>query len=171
MLLHYAKKEGFTDPEGWVYESKWRLRVSRYKRKFVCTTRPCSSNDQFIYEVKHASSMKEVEEFLKIFGNVEKNNGITRITNSTSQISIIGTKIRIELNDGSNGVLRLFEQQLEKTVNCIHCGACIGACKVGALQIQNNRIVVSDDCTHCLECIRPKGIRKGCISLNYNPRA
>lgn len=88
---------------------------------------------------------------------------------STLQISIVGNRIRVEPNDGSNEVLRLFEQQLEKALNCIQCGACIGACKVGALQIQNKRIVISDDCTHCLECIRPKGLRKGCISLNYAP--
>ena len=169
MLLGYAKKEGFTDAEDWVYKAKWRLRVSRYKHKFVCTTRPCSISDQFIYKVKHASYMKQVEEFMKIFGDVHKNGAITRIINSTLQISIVGDRIRVELNAESNGVLRLFEQQLEKAINCIHCGACLGACKVGALRIQNKRIVISDDCTHCLECIRPKGIRKGCISLNYKP--
>jgi len=112
--------------------------------------------------------MKQIKQFLKIFGKIEKTNLITRIMNSTSKISIVGNTIRVEPNDGSKEFLGLFEQQLEKAINCVQCGACLGVCKVGALQIQNHRIVISDDCTHCLECIRPKGLRKGCISLNYN---
>jgi phosphoadenosine phosphosulfate reductase len=168
-LRNFAIKEGLANIEGWIRKGKWRLRASKYKYKFISITRPCSSSDQFVYLVNDAPSMKQVEEFMKIFGKIEKKGGITRINNSQIQISIIGNRIHVEPNGDLTKFLPLFERQLEKALNCIHCGTCLGTCRRDALRLGNNRIVVSGDCTHCLECIKPKGIRKGCVALNYRP--
>ena len=36
---------------------------------------------------------------------------------------------------------------------CAYCGSCVGVCPVGALDLQETRIVVSDECTDCGLCV------------------
>jgi len=36
---------------------------------------------------------------------------------------------------------------------CIGCGACVDACPVNAIKIENNKAVVSDDCIDCGACV------------------
>ncbi len=38
-------------------------------------------------------------------------------------------------------------------LRCAYCGSCISICPVGALDLQETRLVVSDDCTECNLCI------------------
>ena len=36
---------------------------------------------------------------------------------------------------------------------CTGCGACVDACPVNAIKIENNKAVVSDDCIDCGACV------------------
>ena len=56
---------------------------------------------------------------------------------------------------------------MEKALNCIGCGACVGSCQQGFLKIVDNCLSISVKCTHCLECLKPNGLRMGCVARNY----
>lgn len=40
-----------------------------------------------------------------------------------------------------------------QSMNCIHCGRCISACKVGAISFSNKNFIDRDICTACGECV------------------
>lgn len=37
---------------------------------------------------------------------------------------------------------------------CGYCGACVGVCPEGALELVETRLEVNDDCTNCGTCVR-----------------
>lgn len=40
-----------------------------------------------------------------------------------------------------------------QSMNCIHCGRCISACKIGAISFNNKNFIDRDICTACGECV------------------
>ncbi len=36
---------------------------------------------------------------------------------------------------------------------CTGCGACVGACPVNVIKIENDKAVISDDCIDCGACV------------------
>ncbi len=40
-----------------------------------------------------------------------------------------------------------------QSMNCIHCGKCISACKIGAISFSNKNFIDRDICTACGECV------------------
>lgn len=165
ILRSYAKINDYTDIEGWIKLNKWRFRVTKYDKQFIKTNNLCSIENNVIYNIiNNKNQNKEIMEFMKVFGPVEKKNKISHIKNHHLNLSIIGNKIRVKYKNES--AKHNFEHQLEKAMNCIGCGACIGTCERGAIYIQNNKFRISDNCTHCLKCLN-NGLRKGCIALNY----
>lgn len=40
-----------------------------------------------------------------------------------------------------------------QSMNCIHCGRCISACKIGAISFSNKNFIDRDICTACGECV------------------
>ncbi len=36
---------------------------------------------------------------------------------------------------------------------CTGCGACVDACPVNAIKIENDKAVISDDCIDCGACV------------------
>nr|WP_315115051.1 glycyl-radical enzyme activating protein [Clostridium intestinale] len=40
-----------------------------------------------------------------------------------------------------------------QSMNCIHCGRCISACKIGAINANNKNFIDRDICTACGECV------------------
>ena len=40
-----------------------------------------------------------------------------------------------------------------QSMNCIHCGRCISACKIGAINPNNKNFIDRDICTACGECV------------------
>jgi len=166
-LKKYAKNTEITDLEKWIESGKWRYRVSRYKKEHIIKYNTCSIKPQFIYNIDNLDKRDEVIQFLKIFGSLKKHNKILTIQNHNLDLAIINNNIRVKYYSDNRQIQKQLEKQLEKAVNCINCGACIGNCPLNAISMVNGKICVSDSCTHCLKCIQPKGLRKGCISLNY----
>jgi len=167
MLRKFAETHGLYDIDEWIRNGKWRFRASKYNKKYVKTKKLCSTFNQEMYKISDKSKMPDIIEFMKIFGNIDQTTSITNIKNHHLDISFIGRNIRASFYDSSSNHKKRFERVLEKALNCISCGACIGSCKNGALAIVDKKLRVSKKCTHCLDCLSSNGLRKGCIALNY----
>jgi len=170
ILRKYAIVNGIVNVDDWIYSGKWRLRATKYNKDYVKSRKLCSTFDQIIYDIGDKSKITQAIEFMKIFGDIQFRNGIFIIRTQDLDISFIGDKIRASFFDPSSKTKDLFERVLEKALNCINCGACVGSCKIGALQIIDDSLIVSEKCVHCLDCLTYRGLRKGCVSLNYNQK-
>ena len=165
-LYEYTENKKIHDVDKWVKDGKWRYRVSRYVKEKIDKRSTCSVKPQYIYNLKN-DKKDEVNQFLKIFGPIKQRGKITTIQNHNFDLSIINNTIRVSYYSDSKKIQKIFEKQLERAVNCINCGACIGNCPMNAIKIENNRYTISPTCNYCLNCIKSNGIRKMCIALNY----
>lgn len=169
-LLDYANKSG--KDRTWIDEGKWRSRreaynlIEQHKKSAV----DCSHESSFLYTVSRDVNSTELIEFMKIFGNPLEINGPTE-----SQMSCCidghGIKIRITnrkimVASEKKSMIRIFERQLLKALNCIRCGTCMGTCK--AIEVNEDKFSINTDvCTNCLKCTSSRYLRMGCIALNY----
>jgi ferredoxin len=166
-LKKFAEQNNVENTYDWINSGKWRYRVSRYNKSLINRESLCSVRQQFLYDIKDMSRQSNIIEFMKVFGPIKKEGKLIKVTNHNLELSIIGNYIRVNYYSNNENVIHQFEKQLEKSINCINCGACVGNCPFKAIEIKNGRIHFSESCIHCLKCIFPKGLRKGCISLNY----
>jgi phosphoadenosine phosphosulfate reductase len=164
-LFSYASCSG--KDEQWVSEGKWRMRREPYEKNSLNAKKLCGQDNSLLYEMKDNSNLNKIKEFLKVFGKPRGNQNISVIQGMGIQISIIGHNLRVScLNDST---VKLFEKQLMKGMNCVGCGACVGACK--ALKVENRQLTIDEnECTHCLKCVSSKYLRMGCIALNYGKK-
>jgi phosphoadenosine phosphosulfate reductase len=164
-LLDYASKNG-KDTE-WVYGGNWRFRREAYEKIPVHSKRLCGTDNSLLYEIKDDATLRKVKEFMKIFGEVKKTKDILLVRGRDIQISVIGSSLRVATQDVS--LIKKFEKQLSRSINCIACGACVGACK--ALKVKDKMLTIDETtCTHCLRCVSSKYLRMSCIALNYKKR-
>lgn len=166
-LLDYASKNG--KDESWVYDGKWRIRcegyekIPRYSRSICSVDTSCSR----LFEIKDSSIMKRVKEFMKIFGEVREVDGFLMIREKDINISI--TKTLVKVSSKEKSILKKFEKQLSKAINCVGCGACVGVCE--ALKVEDNELKIDENlCKHCLRCTTSKYLRMSCIALNYKKK-
>jgi len=147
---------------------EWRHRRTKWLKTVVCTSSQlCSAVDEFAYVVTDASHMRRLREFLKVFGKTSENEFMTKIESSQIDITIIGNRIRVRPKAPT--ILKVFEKQIARALNCVGCGACVGVCPVGALEIESGEIRIGPGCMKCLQCITANGIRMSCVSVNYRP--
>jgi len=164
-LSLYASKSG-KDRE-WVYGGNWRFRREAYEKIPLHSKRLCGADNSLLYEIKDNSTLRRAKEFMKIFGEVRKATNIQLVHGKDIQISIIGSSLRVATQEAS--MIKKFEKQLSRAMNCIACGACVGACK--ALKVKNKMLTIDETaCTHCLRCVSTKYLRMSCIALNYRKR-
>ena len=166
-LEAFANKNNVNDVPNWINSGKWRYRVSRYNKSLINRETLCSVKPQYLYDIKSVNQLSNIVEFLKVFGPIRLEDKIIKIYNHNLELSIMKNYIRVNYCYNNKKIIKQFEKQLEKSLNCINCGACLGNCPIGAIHFQNDHFTVLDSCTNCLRCISPKGFRKGCISLNY----
>lgn len=164
-LLNYASHNGKDDE--WVYRGHWRVRREAYVKTPLYSRKPCNTDNSLVYEINDALTLNRVKEFMKIFGKViesKRLSNVRLIRGQDVQISIIGPNVRVSFQD--KGKLRKLEKQLSRAINCVSCGACIGACE--ALRIKDDAISIDENkCTHCLRCVSGKYLRMSCVALNY----
>lgn len=164
-LFDYASRNG-KDKE-WVYGGNWRFRREAYEKIPIHSRRVCSIDDSFMFEIKDDSALRRVKELMKIFGKMREVGDILLILGKNIQISIIGSNIRVSSKDKL--IIKRFEKQLLKAINCVGCGACVGICK--ALEVKNGLLTIDEKiCTHCLKCTTSKYLRMSCIALNYKKK-
>jgi phosphoadenosine phosphosulfate reductase len=145
----------------WISSGVWRERKSKVSRMIVCASKPCFTSEDFVFSLDDPLTMKRVIEFFKIFGPLKKKGAVFSVNSKDIELSAIGTSIRIRFKneDKQDKILRL----LEKSLNCIGCGACQAACPQGAIiQVNGERTIDDTRCTHCQECLSFR-----CIALQY----
>ena len=79
--------------------------------------------------------------------------------------------IRIIINKNKKRSLKIL---IEKAINCISCGVCLGQCPTGALKKDDISIYVEEKlCNKCGKCLISNGqiLRGSCIVRNYNSKA
>ena len=168
LLKEYAQSISIQNVERWIESGKWRFRKTKWTKTSVCTSsRICSIENEVVYTFSNPTLMNQVKEFMKVFGRKSTTPIITKITNSNIEISITGERMRV--NAETPDILTIFERQLRRALNCVGCGACVGACDAKALEVKEGVLKVGDTCTHCLRCITSNGIRMSCVSVNYKP--
>jgi phosphoadenosine phosphosulfate reductase len=169
-LKKFAAQNNVENAYDWINSGKWRYRVSRYNKSFINRESLCSIRQQYLYDIKDISRLSNIIEFMKVFGPIKKEGKLIKVTNHNLELSIIGNYIRVNYYSNNSKIIDEFEKQLEKAVNCMGCGACISNCEFGALSLKNGYIKISDNCKHCQKCIKNRGLRKSCISLNYKEK-
>jgi phosphoadenosine phosphosulfate reductase len=164
-LQDYAFKNG-KDKE-WVLKGNWRFRREAYEKIPIHSKRLCGADNVALYEIKDRAALARAKEFVKIFGEVKSAKNIQIVQGQGIQISIIGSNVRISAQETS--MVKKFEKQLLRAMNCIACGACVGVCK--ALKVRNKMLTIDEKrCTHCLKCVTSKYLRMSCIALNYKKK-
>lgn len=140
-------------------------------------TNPCKQAEMMVISLDYPLTSDSYDH-LKIFGQTKE----ISIGNRTL-IKIEGKKFTIQYFEGSNKLqYKILEEnnhkkqilrgrlirQLNKSFNCIKCAACVGLCPKGAITVVNDEFIVdSAKCTHCLECTSSKLLRMGCVALHY----
>jgi len=164
-LLDYASKSG-KDKE-WVHGGNWRFRREAYEKIPLHSKRLCGTDNSWVYKIKNDSTLCRAKEFMKIFGEVTKAANIQVVHGKDIQICIIGSSLRVASQEAS--MIKKFEKQLSKAMNCVACGACVGACK--ALKVKDKMLTIDETaCTHCFRCVSSKYLRMSCIALNYRKK-
>lgn len=114
---------------------------------------------------------EKILEFFKVFGKktVESIGDEEMVTIKGSKVmiaSVIGSQtMRVRFTDMSCFSRTLFElkKQLEKAVNCVNCGACVGSCQLGAIEWKGHVKVNENVCINCLSCVTSKHLKQSCI--------
>ncbi|MEM5854436.1 MAG: phosphoadenosine phosphosulfate reductase family protein [Candidatus Aenigmatarchaeota archaeon] len=171
-LIKYAGRNNKTHT--WVHKGAWKQRKTKYK-KFGAYTIQMISPSNFIISLKHREVDEELLEFFKIFG--EENKKIVcnqtfvqfRGPDIVVHANIGGSIIKVKVNSTKNQKRKMFEviKQLEKALNCVNCGACLGSCPYGAIKIEHNKFRITSKCAKCLTCVTSKFLKQSCVALHY----
>ena len=174
-LLKYAEENEKT-PD-WVYSGKWKQRTTKYKKYEACITwDTCSLHNEFLFILKNDKFSEDKLEFFKVFGKkIVKKIGNEKLVEiigpKVTLTSIInGKALRVRFNDNKFFKRSMFEikKQLEKALNCIKCGACVGSCPSGAIKVNSHGLEIDENrCNGCLSCITSKYLKQSCVALHY----
>ena len=175
-LTDYAAKSGKEDPESYVLEGYWKSRNITKQRSFVVEpSRPCGQGSDTVYSFEKPMT-SELMEFLKPFGKLSILEGVERtgfVVGSGNPFVITGaigdTQLSISLGGKHTHLLKMrIEKQIEKYLNCVHCGGCAGVCLEGAISIRDGKYHIDDSkCTGCGRCVTTKYLKEGCVALNF----
>jgi len=179
-LLKYAREHN--RDKTWVIENKWRNRKPFRNGDDDFSVReiqPCTSTNEIIYEYEFIEPINwDIIDFLKIFGKtkVSKKLNISSVKKNNTSIMVYANKNKITLtlknnlfsHDTSLQTKKHLERQIIRYLNCVGCGACIGYCPNGAINIINNKFKIDNrKCTHCFKCVDTKYIKDICISYTH----
>jgi len=175
-LIDYATKSGKEDPESYVLEGYWKSRNITKHRSFVVEpSQPCGQKNDTVYSFDSPIT-DELAEFLKPFGQllmVEATDKTGFVIGGRNPLVITGavgdTQLSISFGEKHTHLLKMrIEKQIEKYLNCVHCGGCAGVCLEGAISIRDGRYHIDDSkCTRCRRCVTTKYLKEGCVVLNF----
>ena len=97
--------------------------------------------------------VKDIKTNMPLFGFQKEKN--------SSQICVTPFKKR-----GFRQLKNQIERQLRKFQVCVSCGACVGVCPTGAININPHFRVDEEKCIHCGRCLSTKYLKGGCVALN-----
>ena len=171
VLSDYAQSNN--KDEDWVKKGIWKFRRVKYGGFYMITKineegDASDFNDKLVYHFDRELS-PEMLEFIKPFGEVKRYERAFRIV--SPDIAITSPSNQNQLNVESNNIqqVRLFEKALLKGLNCVGCGACIGACPNNAISVNPHFKISEKLCQHCLICCTSKYVKQSCVALQYKP--
>jgi len=175
-LIDYAARSGKEDPKSYVLEGYWKRRNILKQRAFVVEpSQPCGPQDDLVYSFESPIT-DELVEFLKPFGQLsilEGNGSVSFVVGSGNPFMITGVtgdnQLSISFGRKHTRLIRMqIEKQIEKYLNCVHCGGCAGVCLQGAIAIRDGRYSIDGNkCVRCGRCVTTKYLKEGCVALNF----
>lgn len=170
VLEDYAEKHG--KPDDWVTKHYWRLRRPKTEEdaeNIGSSHKPCQSEEFYQYELEEPITPGVLEHF-KPFGELTvqdrgEETSYFRIESGNSfDLSGIDSKINVRFKaENPSDEKELFGRYLERALNCINCGGCIGACPQGAISITDGKFTIdSEKCTRCGKCLE-----SDCMALKF----
>ncbi len=168
-LSEYAFENG-KDKE-WINEGMWKSRRVRYTNHHAALKNEVDSpvSDQRIRNISFDRPITdEILEFLKPFGKISKKNGITEFQGRDITIEVDLKKNEILYKCAGSKKLEIYlDKQINKYLNCVKCGGCIGSCSKGAIAVNQSLSIDEDKCVNCLSCCTSKHICKSCVAIHY----
>ncbi|GAG84011.1 unnamed protein product, partial [marine sediment metagenome] len=79
-------------------------------------------------------------------------------------------KFYIEDESKTKQLKKLILRQINKSENCIECGACGSGCPQGAIAINPHFHITDKKCNKCLLCTSTKYLNMSCIALHYKEK-
>lgn len=180
-LQGYAREQYSNRPDdwinAWVHQGYWKQRKPR-KRNVIAVSRD-SNGDGALQYVFSAGIPASLPELLKPICSIKAStdDGVFRscIESSTRLAGCIGSRLLTIVtpeDESREEFQRLVEKQIEKAVNCIGCGGCVGVCPHKAISLASTGIVIDNDiCRHedCRICVTTNLGSSGysCIAMGH----
>jgi len=169
-LVNYCREHGKGFDLKWAKEGYWKQRKPNRKREKSVLEK--NNKNVLRYSFQNVAVSEDMLEFFKPFGNIQY------ITPNSFQVDggnpfvitgmLGGSHLKIDFKskifDRDKKRLR---RQIEKSLNCIGCGGCVGACPKSAIDTNGKFTINSKKCVHCLACTDSKFTKRGCISLSF----
>ncbi len=86
----------------------------------------------------------------------------------TTDFRTVGKNLRISVDSSEEKRLQIL---IERSLNCVGCGACLSYCKDNALYLKNGHIAVDQNtCVHCHLCLDASTLKGSCVARHYTPK-
>lgn len=159
----------------WVHEQHWKQRKPRKRTEFV-VDKYSDGNGSLLYQFEDGIPANLVELMKPIAPISVTSEGVFTAYETGRAVTgkIDGKELRIATphNERREEFQRLVEKQIEKALNCVGCGGCIGLCPHKAISLDGGDISVDNEvCRHerCRLCITKDLVSSGhsCIAVSY----
>lgn len=153
------------DTDRFINVGGWKVRNNGRDIRTI----PVKYNEKSPTEIQVLGTNQDWKEWLKTLGPYVINGDecLVKIKGETYNFQIIEEKnsltviIPEEIVKHSVVVAKYIKQVFRKAAYCIGCRECQADCPHGCLSFDNdNKVQISDECRHCLNCHKPDG---GCL--------
>jgi phosphoadenosine phosphosulfate reductase len=164
--------------DAWVHQGYWKQRKPRKRTEYVVSQD--SDNDTALLYVFTNGIPPNLPEFLKPICSIKTttDGAVFRSCHRESRTRLAGRvgggvlTIIVPEREQPKEFQRLVERQIEKAVNCVGCGGCIGICPHKAISLNDRGIVIDNEvCCHenCRLCVTTDigGSGYSCIAMSY----
>lgn len=156
-LVKYAEEVGIPDKHRFIKERGWTAFAPPINRIIIGL---CQINNDGNGKIDVTLSSGISSQYFQKIANL--------LPIITTDYEINGKQMKLKIDNQNKSRLRVL---VEKSINCVNCGACIAICPQGALYLDGESIHVdNEECNHCCRCLHTKILRGGCIIRNYSPK-
>lgn len=161
----------------WVHQEYWKQRKPRKRTEYLAD-QYSDENGNLLYCFDDGIP-PDLPELLKPICSIElgsdgafSSNASEGCTTLTGTVASKKLKIIVPANEKAEEFQRLIERQIEKSLNCVGCGGCIGLCPHKAISLGSEGIAIDNEvCRHenCRLCVTANLGSSGysCIAMSY----